>query len=442
MRNVLLIAYEFPPSAGGGVLRLAKFARYLHESGWRPTVVCSEPIWGRPVDESLLLQVADVEVVRLRARDGASTIARAIAPLKALRPARRATQATDEAVGADGAQPPRGRTAAEPLSSRLARRRWLDSAEPWARRLPAQCARLHERTPFDAILVSGPPPSVMIAAEKAAGSLGLPLVVDLRDAWAGRADFRRSDSSEMERRSLAGERAVMSRASAALAVSEPIAAEVAEFGCADVTVVPNGFDADDLPEHRPAEGPLTIAFMGRFYDATDPTPFLAGMAEAVRGGADVVLEIAGPPAEAVRAYARGLGLEGRVRFHGFLPHAQALQLVASSDVALVSIAPSPAAEGIYTGKLFEYLGIGVPVLVVGPSRGAAARVVRDADAGRVVEHGDSQAVARALLQWSDAKVRGLAIHGATRQSVAQFDRKVQVREVARVLDRAVESSAS
>lgn len=38
-RKVLFIAYYFPPVAGGGVQRLAKFVKYLPAAGWLPVVL-------------------------------------------------------------------------------------------------------------------------------------------------------------------------------------------------------------------------------------------------------------------------------------------------------------------------------------------------------------------------------------------------------------------
>jgi len=38
-RKILLISYHFPPSAGVGSIRPAKFAKYLPQFGWHPYVL-------------------------------------------------------------------------------------------------------------------------------------------------------------------------------------------------------------------------------------------------------------------------------------------------------------------------------------------------------------------------------------------------------------------
>ena len=39
MKNVLVIAYYFPPSGGPGVQRVLKHIQYLPEFGWNPIVL-------------------------------------------------------------------------------------------------------------------------------------------------------------------------------------------------------------------------------------------------------------------------------------------------------------------------------------------------------------------------------------------------------------------
>ena len=64
MSNVLMIAYEFPPTAVGGVFRSAKFARYLPDYGWCPHVLTvSNSVWRR-LDDTLLAQLDGVKIRR------------------------------------------------------------------------------------------------------------------------------------------------------------------------------------------------------------------------------------------------------------------------------------------------------------------------------------------------------------------------------------------
>ncbi|MBC7266078.1 MAG: hypothetical protein H5T75_03770 [Coriobacteriia bacterium] len=430
IKNLLIIAYEFPPSAGGGVQRVAKLARYLPESGWQPYVLTATPIWGRPTDESLLDQLIGVQVRRLPNRNPSAALARLFAPVKALRPSGEHAGSAGSAPGATGM----------PLSTRVVRRFWLDSAALWARRVPTAACEMHRGVGFSAVLASGPPHSTLIAGARAAKVLGVPFIADMRDPWAGNPGYRWPGSPVRDRRSLSLERDVMSSAAVAVTVSDPITAEALEYGAPRAITIPNGFDRADLPSWRPRPGPLRIAFMGRFYGSTDPTPFLDGVALAVRRGgaaANLVIDMLGQMSEFVTGAVESRGLKEHVIYHGFLPHRAALEIVSGADAGLVALTDRPGAEANYTGKLFEYLGMGLPVLLVGPANGVAAKLVREAKAGLAVPYSDVEGVAKALQDMAAAKAAGEHRHAPVESVIARFDRREQARLVAGLLDEVV-----
>src|SRR5688500_11953236 len=65
MKNVLIVAYYFPPSGGPGVQRVLKYAQYLHEFGWRPIILTVIDGNFPARDESLLEEIpSHVKVIR------------------------------------------------------------------------------------------------------------------------------------------------------------------------------------------------------------------------------------------------------------------------------------------------------------------------------------------------------------------------------------------
>src|ERR1051325_79447 len=65
MKRLLVIAYFYPPLAGGGVHRVLGFTRHLPRHGWSCTVVCAgaDDYWVH--DETLMARIAPgAEVVR------------------------------------------------------------------------------------------------------------------------------------------------------------------------------------------------------------------------------------------------------------------------------------------------------------------------------------------------------------------------------------------
>ncbi|MDP2401411.1 MAG: glycosyltransferase, partial [Actinomycetota bacterium] len=379
--NVLMIAYEFPPSAGGGVQRVMKLARYLPDNGWQPYVLCATPVRGTATDVGLLEQVRHVRARHLPDRDVASGVARAVAPFK--RMLGRGRRAGSPSHG----DPSAAVSAKAPFSTRVARSLFIDSAEPWSRLVPGAALAWARETQFDAVFASGPPHSGLVAGARVARLLGVPYIAELRDAWSGNEGYTWPDGHRQALRSKQFEREALLAAARVIAASEPISQYVRAVTGDDAVVVTNGFDPHDVPDWNPAPGPLRVAFMGRFYDTTDPSSFLDGVVQAIRAGgtaSELRLDIVGPDSSTVRSQVSERGIDAHVSYHGFRPHDDALAIVSRADVGLVVLADRPGAEAIYTSKLFEYLGMGIPILLVGPQRGVAADLVREAHAGTVV----------------------------------------------------------
>jgi len=436
-RRVLIVTFEFPPSGGGGVQRMAKFARYLPEGGWTPVVVAAEPVVGRPRDDSLVSEVAHVQVVRTPSRHPSVAIASAIAPIKRL------VRGTPAPVGSEGAatKPPAdGRVS---LSARIARRITSDDAQLWVDSAVKSALAVAAETPVDAVLASGPPFTVTEAGRRIASKLGVPLVVDLRDAWRDNP-VAYYPSSAARKRSVELQRRVMAAATVVTATTPAIVAEAAEMGAARVEHLPNGYDPDDLSPWAPRPGALRLAFMGKVYRGhSDPWPLLDALGELKRRRPEleVTLEFIGerPAGVAEAATARGIG--SAVSFTGYLPHHVAVRRLAGADVAVQLIADRPGAGAAIGGKVFEYLAVGIPVLVIGPAAGETAELVERVRGGVVVQPGDTDAIAAAVERYADAKATGALEHDPDRAAIERYDRCQVALDLARVLDSTTESGS-
>ena len=63
MKNLLIIAYYFPPSGGPGVQRVLKHVKYIRDFGWQPYVLTVSNGEFPARDESLLKEIPDDVVV-------------------------------------------------------------------------------------------------------------------------------------------------------------------------------------------------------------------------------------------------------------------------------------------------------------------------------------------------------------------------------------------
>jgi len=443
-RRLLVIAYEFAPAAGGGVARLTSYVRHLRLQGWEPVVLAGAPGPGRPRDEDLLAQIEGVEVVRLPPRNIIWSLARVSGPVRSLlgsaRRKRAAAGSGGEAVGAvDPSRP------GSPLTTRIARRfAFPDEAVLWARHVERIAPSLCARHRIDVVLASGPPFSALAAGVEVGRRTGLPVVLDMRDQWRDNVGMRWPTQAHKER-ALELERRTLSAAAAVVGATDGISAEASEMGAPCVETVYNGFDPTQMPPHLPdSTAPLRIAFLGRFSrDVMDPTPFFEGLAAAIRRDpalADVRVDVVGPEAPWTGELVRRLGLSDQVTYHGFRPYAEALGIVSHADVGLMCVADRPGSGELFPGKLFDYLGMGMPLLFVGPADGGVARLARDGGLGTVVGHGDAASVAEAVTSLAAAKAAGRPLAEADPSVAARFDRGTQVARLARLLERVAAGS--
>ena len=433
-RRLLMIAYEFAPVAGGGVARIVSYARFLRDHGWEPIVLTAAPGYGRPRDPALLSLIEGVEIVRLPSRNIIWTLAYLGAPLRWLAARlRRPRSSVPNVASTDG-------KLRSPLTTRIARRvTFPDEAALWAHAVQRVAPAICRRSDISAILASGPPFSALVAAADVGRTTGLPVVLDMRDQWRDNVGIVWPTPALAERAADL-ERRTLSSASAVVGATDGIVAEATDMGAALTETIHNGFDPEQMPPHRPdPSGPLSIAFLGRFSrDVMDPTPFFRGLAEAVSRdplAAAIRVEVVGPEAPWVGALVRGLGLADAVTFHGFQAYHDALEIVSHADVGLMTVSDRPGSAELYPGKLFDYLGVGVPLLFVGPSGGGVAQLVRENAMGVVVRHDDVTGVADAVVAMARAKAAGEALTSPDPVAAARFDRRAQVARLAGMLDR-------
>ena len=160
-----------------------------------------------------------------------------------------------------------------------------------------------------------------------------------------------------------------------------------------IEVIPNGIDIDHYapdPSVRAPKRP-TLLFLGRLKKYKRVDLVLDAVAALAQEGLDVELLVGGDGEERewLRAQARRLGIEGRVRVLGFVAEERKLELL---RLAWVHVLTSRK-EGWGISNL-EAAACGTPS-VVSDSPGLRESVVHG-ETGLLVPHGDVPALARAL----------------------------------------------
>ena len=273
MKRVLIIAYYWPPSGGGGVQRWLKFTKYLPENGWQPIVYVPEGAAYPLTDPQLEADVLPTTTVwRGRIVEPAAWLER----LKGGSPHERLGSSSGGTSGGGATWMRWVRGNVFIPDSRML---WI---RPSVRRLKKELARC----PVDAMVSTGPPHSTHLIALGVKNAFpDLPWVADFRDPWSDMDyldDFHLSARSRAKHKALeqrvvsAADRIVVTAPSAANSLlGRPLMPDDAK-----AVWIPNGYDAADgfNTVQPPSDGPLVLGFFGALYGSRNAP----GLWQAVR----------------------------------------------------------------------------------------------------------------------------------------------------------------
>src|SRR5262249_42446527 len=171
-------------------------------------------------------------------------------------------------------------------------------------------------------------------------------------------------------------------------------------------VITNGFDPEEMAQVKPFDfGHFAIVYTGAlFIPERVITPVMGALRRLKE--TDIGKRVKwrfhyyGAQNDYVRAEAARFDLIDRVVLHGRVSRTEALSAVRGAGVAVVitSIFDDASREdkGIVTGKLFEPLGLGTPILLIAPPGSDATQIVEETGMGRGFVGTDTEGIVRFL----------------------------------------------
>jgi glycosyltransferase involved in cell wall biosynthesis len=351
--KLLFLACLFPPLRNSACVRTWNSAKYLARLGWDVTVVTPQPSVWRDVDSP------DATDLQLR-REGMRRILtdhrwRCLFPevLKCW------NQGPGWLIGGG--------------CRIIARRLGIDNGIGWIRSAERACSTLSPND-VDVILATGTPFAAFRLAKRLSDRLHRPYVLDYRDPWTGNPHRDRP-----ARPAVIQEEARLLADCVGVTIVSPSWGEALDgyFGLGPkLHVIPNGYDPEELTGIKPHNfGHFAIVYTGNFYPPKRViSPIMAALKrlKEIMHGKDGqwYFHYYGQHGNHVREEAERFGVMEQVVLHGNVPRAEALGAVKGAGVAVVitSVAEEAtmADRGVMTGKVYEPLGLGTPILLVAP----------------------------------------------------------------------------
>lgn len=237
------------------------------------------------------------------------------------------------------------------------------------------------------------------------------------------------------------------RARLIVSVTQSFREDLATRGIArdKVRVVINGVDLDryeprprdpELAREFGLEGKFVAGYMGT-HGMAHALPKVLEAAEQLKGRDDIAFFFAGSGAE--RAKVEQIVAERNltnVRLIPRQPKERMPALWSLCDLSIVPLRDTPVFATVIPSKIFESMGMGVPILMSLPE-GEATAIVRSAGAGVCVPPENPQAMATAITQLADDPARMGQLRAVAHAAASQFSRDALARQMADVLREAV-----
>ena len=302
--------------------------------------------------------------------------------------------------------------------------------------------RLIQQWKPDLIFSSAVPYTSLLIASTLSRKHKIPWIAELRDLWIDNhyrihPVWRRKLEERLERFTL-------STAIGLVTVSDPLNHLLKSkypIPCATIT---NGFDPEDYPETTKisfSNGKIHLTYTGQLYSLKRvPTPLFIALNKMGADAEKVRVHFYGRYLDFAYEYARKYNVDHLVEIHEPVSHSEALNIQTKADVLLLFPGYDVEDQGIFTGKIFEYLGARRPILCIGNTEGVAANLISERKAG--ISLNEPEKIALQLRYWIKEKSENGEIPFLSSEVGKGFTRKEQTQKLMKFFETCLNKSVS
>ncbi len=431
-KKVLIITYYWFPAGGSGVQRFMKFVKYLRAFGWEPIIYTAKDAEYPVLDLSMEKDIPEnLEIIRTKIREPYSFYKFFVG------------QKQSEKMNPAFFTEKKKNTWAENISVWIRGNFFIPDARMfWIKPSVNYLEKYLKENKVDAIISTGPPHSVHRIALQLHRKLNIPWLADFRDPWTS-IDFyhelkltKRADAKHHRM-----EAEVLKEANAVTVIGYTMGEEMKKLVNRDYDVITNGFDSEDsIPaESIQLDKKFSIAHIGTMVRARNAPELWSALKDLLieipELKNDLEIKLVGKVDLNVKNSLNENGLTPYTNFVSYLQHDEVIKTQASSQVLLLMVNRTPTAKGIITGKVFEYLASGRPIVCIGPYDGDAARVLKEAQTGFMVGFDETEKMKTVIRDLYNQYKQGTL--KASIGNIDLFSRKNLTKQLSGVLERIV-----
>jgi glycosyltransferase involved in cell wall biosynthesis len=374
MKEILMIAYYYPPKGGAGVQRTVKFAKYLNRRGYKVHILTVREDKNGVLDSSLTNDVDENIVVHRT-------------PIHEPEIIERINKKVSSGSIAEQNGSIRKKSSFISFFRQYAKKTFFhiynlvytpDDKKGWIKYAVRFGEKIIRENDIRLIYTTSGPYTSHIIGYKLSKIIPVKWIADFRDPWVSHPFADYGFAARMINSFLEGR--VIKRADRIISVSKPIIDEFITKYASEkrdkFVVIPNGYDEEDfngldlnisLDNER-----FTILYNGTIYGKRSPQRLLQAI--------DVIITSDMIPRQKIRIKFVGqIGTEHKgivdsymnkypdvIECRDYIPHEESLLELCKANALLLIIDEGRGSEGIYTGKIFEYIRTGKPIIGIVP----------------------------------------------------------------------------
>jgi hypothetical protein len=385
LKKVLIVTYYWPPSGGSGVQRWLKFAKYLPEFGWEPVIYTVENGEFPVIDESLLKEIPK----------GLTVIKKPIwEPFNLYK--KFTGQKKEEKFGhgfADEKKSGGFKKALQNTAVWVRGNYFIPDARKFFVKPSVQFLEQYlKENNIHHIITTGPPHSMHLIGLALKKKTGVKWIADFRDPWTGVyyfKDLKLSASSFNKHRKLENE--VLLNADKIISVGKNLKINLDELAGKEKmkqrsVVITNGYDFN-IEENKTelSASEFSVVYTGLFSKDQNHEALWQAIGALVSENPDfkkaLKIKTYGKIDSNILISLEKNGLKENFLKHEYVPLSEIGEIQRKASLLLLCINHYPGEKEMLTGKLFDYICSGRPILNVGPVDGDAAEIIRETHTG-------------------------------------------------------------
>lgn len=397
-KKVLIITYYWPPCGGAGVQRWLKFAKYLPEFGWEPIVLTVDPAYAEypAIDESLIDEIpSSIRVYKTKARNYFRLLHGKKSP------------GNVSAGFATGSK--KGLT---DKIARFIRGNFFipDPRRGWNSFAIKKASQLIKDENINHLITSSPPHSTQLTGIRLKKKFpAINWIADFRDPWTGIYYYNKFypcltakllDKS-YETRVLKN----CDKISSAWPSLGKQFSQIANIPATKTEFFPNGYDESDFCDLKKVDPDIfTISYVGSLSDQYPIKGLINSLLDIIKNNKmSFKLRFIGIICETQMKILND-NLGDYIEFVRYSDHNKAIQYMLNSNLLLLIVPDHSDRKSILSGKLFEYLRSGVPILCIGPPDGDAAKIINNNNAGKTFFYTNNKEISSFILRIYENKL--------------------------------------